>query len=211
MTGKLALFGNKNLIDVLPLNIARLFGLENKYVGWLFILAPVVFSVYLKRSAILVASLIAALLLIAKSMPANSVWYSENFMILIFILGFGVAIELHNRQMPKLAYSLGSILSILFVFLLTSNFGTNKSYPWNENTVVYRTYQQVGESVSENGVYTIETYSQNPVRIRMCEIGIVSYFSGRNGWIYDLCGLAQVGNLRGATESWLRFLTQPVL
>ena len=115
-----------------------------------------------------------------------------------------VTTEFYRRDIIKIAAPLGLALILAFSLILIANFGKNKNYPWNENSPSYLAYQEVVKSAIGHGKYVIERYSGEPLRIRMCEIGIVSFFSGPNSWIYDVCGLIQIGNLKGASESWLR-------
>lgn len=204
ITGKLKLFTDKNLIEILPMNIAQIMGLNWPWVGWVLIGLPAVFSLVLSRGAIPVLSAISLLLIIAISMPGNFVWYSENFLIALFAITIAVTLEIGRRHMTKMAIPLGLVLLLTFSMVLFENFGKNKNYPWNENSPGYLAYQEVGKSSVENGKYVINRYSGEPVRIRMCEIGVVSFFSGPNSWIYDVCGLIQIGNLQNASQSWLR-------
>ncbi|MDN8001322.1 hypothetical protein QZN00_29730 [Burkholderia multivorans] len=204
ITGKLKLFTDKNLIEILPMNIAQIIGLSWSWAGWILIGLPAAFSLALSRGAIPVLSALSLLLIIAISMPGNFVWYSENFLIVLFAIIAAVAIEIHRKHMSKIAIPLGLILILTFSLTLFANFGKNKNYPWNENSPGYLAYQEVGQSSVGDGKYVINRYSSEPVRIRMCEIGIVSFFSGPNSWIYDVCGLIQIGNLKGASQSWLR-------
>lgn len=204
ITGKLKLFTDKNLIDILPINIAQIIGFSRSWVGWVLIGLPAAFSLALSRGAIPVFAALSLLLIIAKSMPGNFVWYSENFLIALFAIIAVVSIEIYRKHMSKIAILLGLMLILTFSLTLFTNFGKNKNYPWNENSPVYLAYQEVGQSSVGDGKYVINRYSSEPVRIRMCEIGIVSFFSGPNSWIYDVCGLIQIGNLKGASQSWLR-------
>ncbi len=205
ITGKLKLFTDKNLIKILSVNIAQIMGLNWSWAGWALIGLPAAFSLLLSRGAIPVLSAISLMLIIAISMPGNFVWYSENFLIALFAIMMAVTIEFYRRDMIKIAAPLGVVLMLVFSLTLITNFGKNKNYPWNENSPGYLAYQEVGKSSIGDGKYVIKRYSNVPVRIRMCEIGIVSFFSGSNSWIYDVCGLIQIGNLKGASESWLRY------
>ncbi|MGV0961600.1 MAG: hypothetical protein ACOYB1_17385 [Limnohabitans sp.] len=204
ITGKLKLFTDKNLIEILPANIAQIMGISWSWVGWVLIGIPAALSLLLSRGAIPVLSAISLMLIIAISMPGNFVWYSENFLIALFAITMAVITEFSRRDIIKIAAPLGVVLMLAFSLVLIANFGKNKNYPWNENSPGYLAYQEVGKSAIGDGKYVIERYSSDPVRIRMCEIGIVSFFSGPNSWIYDVCGLIQIGNLKGASESWLR-------
>ena len=204
ITGKLKLFTDKNLIEILPMNIAQIMGLSWSWAGWALIGLTAAFSLLLSRGAIPVLSAISLMLIIAISMPGNFVWYSENFLITLFAIMMAVTIEVYRRDMIKIAAPLGVVLLLAFSLTLLANFGKNRNYPWNENSPGYLAYQEVGKSSVGDGKYVIKRYSNEPVRIRMCEIGIVSFFSGPNSWIYDVCGLIQIGNLKGASQSWLR-------
>lgn len=205
ITGKLKLFTDKNLIEILPMSIAQIIGLSWSWVGWVLIGLPAAFSLVLSRGAIPILSAISLLLIIAISMPGNFVWYSENFLIALLAIMAVVTIEIYRRRMTKIAIPLGVVLLLTFSLTLFANFGKNKNYPWNENSPGYLAYQEVGKSSVGDGKYVISRYSNEPVRVRMCEIGIVSFFSGPNSWIYDVCGLIQIGNLKGASKSWLRY------
>lgn len=209
ITGKLKLFDDKNLIDILSMEIARLMGLGWSWAGWVLIGLPAAFSLLLARAAVPVWVAIFLLLLIAISMPGNFTWYSENFMIVIWAVTMAVGIEICRRHGIKLAAPLGGVLLLAFSLTLFTGFGINRPYPWNENSPGYLAYQEVGKSAVGDGKYVIKRYSDSPVRVRMCEIGIVSFFAGPNAWIYDVCGLVQVGNLQGASESWLRYFYPP--
>jgi hypothetical protein len=212
ITGKLKLFTDKDLIEILPMNIARIMGLSWSWVGWILIGLPAAFSLVLSRGSIPILSAISLLLIIASFMPGNFVWYSENFLIALLAIMMAVTIEIYRRRMTKMAMPLGVVLLITVSLTMFANFGKNKNYPWNENSpgylayleAGYLAYQEVGKSSVGDGKYVINRYSNEPVRVRMCEIGIVSFFSGPNSWIYDICGLIQIGNLKGASQSWLR-------
>lgn len=204
ITGKLRLFSEKNLIETLPINIAQIMGLSWSWIGWTLIILPAAFSLVFKRGCVPILSFILLLLIISIYMPSNFVWYSENFLISLFAITAVVTIELYRRNMMKMVASLGIILIVTFSMILFANFGKNKNYPWNEKSPSYLAYEEIGKSAVSDGKFIIKRYSNEPVRIRMCEIGIVSFFSGANSWIYDVCGLIQIGNLKGASESWLR-------
>ncbi|WP_374442897.1 hypothetical protein [Pseudomonas panipatensis] len=206
ITGKLKLFSDKNLIEVLPLSIAHIMGFSWPWVGWGFIALPAVFSLSLARGAVPILSAVVLLLIVAISMPGNFVWYSENFLIALFALSVVVVVESYRRGMVKVASMLGVVILVAFLLTLHENFGKNKIYPWNENSPGYLAYKEVGSGSIDNGRFIIRRYSNEPVRLRMCEIGLVSYFSGPNAWIYDVCGLVQIGNLKGASQSWLRYI-----
>lgn len=205
ITGKLKLFSENNLIEVLPLSISRIMGLSWPWIGWVMILLPGVFSLPLAKGSIPIISTVASLLIIAFFLPGNFVWYNENFLIALFVLSVIVAIEIYRKSMIKMASILIGVLVLAFSLTLKANFGKNKYYPWNENSPGYLAYQEVGKSSIGGGRFIIRRYSNMPVRVRMCEIGIVSYFSGTNAWLYDICGLVQIGNLKGASQSWLRY------
>ena len=205
ITGELKLFTNKNLIDILPFNIAQIMGMSWSWVGWLLIGLPAVFSLALSRGAVPVIAAISLLLVIAGSMP-YFVWYSQNFLIAFLVIILSVTIELHRARAMSLAIPLGLVLLLSFSLALITNFGKSKVYPWNENSPGYLAYQEVAKGSVGDGKYVIGRYSKEPVRVRMCEIGIVSFFSGPNSWLFDVCGLVQIGNLEGASKSWLRYL-----
>lgn len=205
ITGKLKMFTDKNLIDILSGDMAQMMGLSWPWVGWLLIGLPAAFSLLLSRAAVPVVSAIGLLLMIAVSMPGNFTWYSENFMIALFAIMLAVSIAIYQKHGMKMAAPLGVMLFLAFSLTLFANFGKNKTYPWNENSPGYLAYQEVGKSAVGNGKYVIQRYSDDPVRVRMCEIGIVSFFAGPDAWIYDVCGLIQIGNLQGASQSWLRY------
>lgn len=209
ITGKLKLFSDENLIEVLPFSIARLMGYSQTWIGWAFVLLPAAFAVPLRKAAIPIVAAIVFLLLIAIPMPGNFVWYSENFIIVIFALATGVTIELYKSLRKKAALLVSLSFFVAFTSLLSANFGKNRPYPWNEGSPGFIAYHKVGKSSVGDGKYILSRYSNEPVRIRMCEIGIVSYFSGGNSWIYDICGLAQIGNLKGASQSWCRHFYPP--
>lgn len=204
ITGKLKLFTDKNLIEILPMNIAQTIGFNSPWMGWALIGLPAALSLLLSRGAIPILSAISLMLIIAISMPGNFIWYSENFLIFLFATMTAVTIEAYRRDMIKIAAPSGLVLLLAFSLTLTVNFGKNKNYPWNEDSPAYLAYQEVGKSSVGDGMYVIKRYSNEPVRIRMCEIGIASFFSGPNSWIYDVCGLIQIGNLKDASKSWLR-------
>jgi hypothetical protein len=206
ITGKLKLFTDKNLIDILPISIAHIMGMNSSWVGWLLIGLPAAFSLALSRGAVPVIAAISLLLVIAISMPGNFVWYSQNFLIALLVIMLAVTIELHRARAMSLAIPLGLVFLLSFSLAVVTNFGKNKIYPWNENSPGYLAYQEVGEGFVGDGKYVVKRYTNEPVGIRMCEIGIVSFFSGPNSWIYDVCGLVQVGNLEGASKSWLKYL-----
>ena len=209
VTGRLRLFTDKTLIEVLPMSIAQIIGLSSSWVGWVLIGLPAAISPALSRGAIPVLSALSLLLIIAMSMPGNFVWYSENVLIALLAILMAVTIELFRKRLTSISILLGMALLLTFSLTLVANFGKNKNYPWNENSPAYLAYQEVGRSSIGDGKYVIDRYSSEPVRIRMCEIGIVSFFSGPNSWIYDVCGLIQIGNLKGASRSWLRFFYPP--
>jgi hypothetical protein len=204
VTGSLKLFTEFNLLQILPATLAKIVGSTWVWVGWVLIASPVVFSLALRKGSIPVLFCIASLLAIASLMPGNFVWYTENFLIAFLAIMAAVAIEIHRRGMFKTSYALAGIACLALAATLATNIGSNKNYPWNEGAPSYRAYQEVGASAVGDGKYVIARYSSEPVRIRMCEIGIVSFFSGPDAWIYDICGLAQIGNLKGASQSWLR-------
>lgn len=204
ITGKLKLFSDKNLIEVLPISIANIMGLHWPWIGWLFITLPAAFSIPLKKGSIPILFAVALLLMIAISMPGNFVWYNENFLIALFVLSVAVAIEIYKKNWVRTALTLKVILLCGFSLILFTNFGKKKPYPWNENSPIFSAYHEIGKSSIGEGKYVVNRYSSEPVRIRMCEIGIVSFFSSWNAWIYDICGLAQIGNLKGASQNWLR-------
>lgn len=204
VTGKLKMFTDKNLIEILPEIVAKIMGVGWSWVIWVLIALPVLFSFMLSRVAIPIVSAISLMLIISFSMPGNFVWYVENFLIVIFAIIFAVAIQLYSRYGVRMAAALIGALFVAIFLILFENFGKNRVYPWNENSPGYLVYQEVGRSSVGDGKYVIKRYSGDPVRIRMCEIGIVSFFAGPNAWIYDVCGLVQIGNLQGASQSWLR-------
>lgn len=206
MTGKLKLFTDKNLIDNLSLNISNIMGLHWPWMGWILIGVTAACSLVLSRGAIPILAAIFLLLVLANFMPGNFVWYSENFLIVLLSIIAAIMIESYRRGMVIISISLGFVVLLILTTTLLANFGNNKPYPWNENSRGYLAYKEVGQSSVGDGKYIIKLYSNEPVRIRMCEIGIVSFFSGPNAWIYDVCGLVQIGNLKGASQSWLRYL-----
>lgn len=209
VTGKLKLFSDKSLIQVLPTNIAQMMGLRHAWAGWLLIALPAALSLLLKRGAIPILAALAVLIVVAISMPGSFVWYSENFMIALFVLAVVVAIEIYRRNMAPLALVLSALLSIAFILTLFTNFAKDREYPWNDGSPGYLAYETVGKSAVGDGKFLLKQYSDTPIRVRMCEIGLVSYFSGPNSWIDDLCGLVQIGNLPGASKSLLRFIYPP--
>jgi hypothetical protein len=207
LTGSLRLFSNKNLIEILPSSFANLMGFQHlPLVGYIFFIIPLLFSFLLKKRAIAIAIIFILLLIIAMFMPGNFAWYSENFMIFILAISVGIAIELYKSMRIRYSFVLSVLICAIIVLIIVTNFWENRSYPWNEGTAGFSAYQEVGKSSIGSGKYLLTRYSSNPVRIRMCEIGIASYFSGHDSWIYDMCGLAQIGNLKGAQTSWLRHL-----
>lgn len=207
ITGKLHLFTDKNLIEILPVNLSKIMGFGWYWSGWILIGLPAAFSLVLLRRSLPVLIAISLLLIIAIFMPGNFVWYSENFLISLLAIMMAVTIEIHRNRISNYVVILsGVVLFVSFSLTLFENFGEVKNYPWNENTPVYSAYREVGKSAVGDGEYVIKRYSNDPVRIRMCEIGIASYFSGPNSWIYDICGLVQIGNLKGASQTWLRYL-----
>lgn len=205
ITGKLKLFSDKNLIEILPLSIAHIVGMSSSWIGWALIALPAVFSLPLAKGSIPVLSAVALLLVIAISMPGNFVWYSENFLIALLVLSVIVVVEVYRKGGEGMSFMLAGILLLIFSLTLYENFGRNKYYPWNENSPGYLAYKEIGKGSIDTGRFVVKRYSTEPVRVRMCEIGIASYFAGANAWIYDVCGLAQIGNLKGATKSWIRY------
>jgi hypothetical protein len=209
VTGKLKLFSDKHLIQVLPINLAHIMGLNWAWAGWILIALPAVLALFLKKGSIPILSALALLMIFAASMPGSFVWYSENFMVALFAIAIVVAIEIHRKGMAGRAALLTTVISVAFMLTLNENFGKVRDYPWNEHSVGYRAYEEVAKSSVGDGKFVIKRYSHEPVRLRMCEIGIVSYFAGPSAWLDDVCGLVQIGNLQGASKSLLRLLYPP--
>lgn len=205
ITGKLHLFTDQSLFDILPLSLAKITGFNQPWVGWILIGIPISLSLTLSTSSIPILCFISLMLAISISMPGNCVWYSENFLIAIMSIMTAISIELIKRRMIIKAFTLGATLLLTFSMTLVSSYGKNKEYPWNENAPTYLAYQEVAKGFVGDGKYVINRFSDQPMRVRMCEIGIVSFFSGPNSWIYDVCGLIQIGNLKGASEGWFKY------
>ncbi|MDR5839221.1 hypothetical protein [Caballeronia sp. LZ034LL] len=206
VTSKLKLFNDQNALDVLPEHIAQLMGFSKAWIGWVFIAMPLLFSLKSKKLFFVMAPCAAALLLIAHSMSGSFDWYSENFLIVFFALWVATTIELRRSGSIRTSTLSGALISLSFALLVVSNYSQNKYHAWNEDQPIYSEYREVASDFIGQGAYRIAQYSPNPVHIRTCEIGLISYFSGNGAWIFDVCGLAQVGNLKGASNSWLRHL-----
>jgi energy-coupling factor transporter transmembrane protein EcfT len=155
------------------MKIAQIMGLSCSWMGWILIELPTAFSLVLSRGSIPILSAISLLLLIAIFMPGNLVWYSETFLFALLTIMMAVTIELYRRRMTKMAIPLGVVLLITVSLTMVANFGKNKNYPWNENSPAYLAYQEVGKSSVGDGKYVINRYSNEPVRVRICQIGIV--------------------------------------
>lgn len=203
VTGKLRLFSQENLIDVLPAQIAETLGSKQAWVGWLLLILPAAFSLMLRRAAIPVLIALGLLLAIAFSMPGNFPWYSQNFLLAWLVVMVAVAVELRRQRLDRAAFAMAGMALLALALTLMTNLGRNVDRAWNENSPMYLGYQEVGRSSIGDGKYVIQRYLDEPVRIRMCEIGIVSFYSGHDAWIFDICGLVQIGNLKDASNSWL--------
>jgi hypothetical protein len=122
-------------------------------------------------------------------------------MLLILV---GIFYLMQDTKIVNLKYGTALVLVMCFLLTLISSINKQTMWPWNEGSGRYTAYESIGNNSVGWGSYQMASIGNEEVHIRMCEIGLVAYFSGNESWIFDSCGLAQPGELLTRTTSPLR-------
>lgn len=206
ITGQLDLF-SADFGEMLPLYIdhyffGNLFNLGDN-LPWLF-LGVVFYSFLLGWQSSFYRSILFGFILVTLLLfhsPGNYLWYYENYFVVFAMINFFIFLDsLLYQQKRYLLASCGLILIILF-----NSSGIVQRLIFIPNHYIEKTniYNDIAQHHQEQGLFKFpeipETY------ISMVEIGVVSYFSGKDVWIHDMGGLAQPGTLPGTKQSFLSY------
>lgn len=211
LTSRLNLFGSQNLLSSLPKAFSQiLFSSPDEIYGFAAMVFVCLFCLALlvahKPKGWLTIPLAILYLTFVASRLTYFAWYSENYFVMMLLILVGCFYLLKDVEIKKWKY--GTALILMFCLSLLFNSGMNKNitWPWNEGSGRYTAYESIGNDSVGQGQYRISVASDEDVRIRMCEIGLVAYFSGNDSWIIDSCGLAQPGELLTRATSPLSIL-----
>jgi hypothetical protein len=211
LTSRLKLFSGQNLLGSLPQTFSHiLFSSTNEVYGFavlifvcLFCLASLV--VTRPKGWPIIPAAFLWLTFVAGRMPYFA-WYSENYFVVMLLILVGTFYLVQDTKIVNLQYGTALVLVMCFSLMLISSLNRQTMWPWNEGSGRYTAYESIGNNSVGGGSYQMTPIGDEEVHIRMCEIGLVAYFSGNESWIFDSCGLAQPGELLTRTTSPLRFL-----
>lgn len=199
ITASVGLVSIERFVHKLPNYLAELFILQNnKLVGLVVLFTLPLISIVSRRIWLIVGvfAYSTVMLLVYIKLPSHFVWYYQNaFLSLLF--GFLVTSVVFLRIDKKLyAYIIFFIVGLMVLTSLYNRYFTKPVYPWDfsEKQTRAQGYLKIAASHIGNGLFKIGDLP--PAYIRNPEIGIISFFSGRTLWMYDLAGLAQIGNLQ---------------
>lgn len=175
-------------------------------VAYFFVLACLIYFVDRKLVFVIALSMVFIVLLTSR-MAANFWWYYHNIGMLVVAV---LAMMAVSSNIGIFRRSIFSALLFLTAALYWPAYGVDASLPWNfAKDSRAQGYIYVAGHAKKDGVYSfVET---GDIYIRMREIGMVGYFSGINGWIWDSAGLAQPEVELGMDKSRLRFFYPKIL
>jgi hypothetical protein len=153
---------------------------------------------------------VVALLVLLRA-PGNYVWYFESYV--VGVASLLVASFVHAESLPGTGRHVARAATALALLaMLVPRLGFDPPFPWNFHDPESRaaTYQTLARRHLGNGVFGY-TSSEPPGHVRVCEIGIIAYFSGPSVWLGDICGLAQPGELAGSRSSFSRLFPESSL
>jgi hypothetical protein len=153
-----------------------------------------------------VVPVIASALVLSR-LPAGFLWYYENVLACIVLLIMAASIAIARRS--RIAKAGAYVMVVAFACWVGMFSLPPDDLPWNvrkgpDEHSRGRAYVALAALHQGKGIFNLPNYGQ--AYIRVCEIGMISYFSGSTVWTNDLCGLAQTANFPQATSSPLRFL-----
>ncbi len=211
LTSRLKLFSSQNLLSGLPEAFSQiLFSRTNKIYGLAVLVVVCLFCLALlvvrkPKGWSMVPAAFLYLTFVASRLTYFA-WYTENFFVMWLLILIGCFFLVEETKIRVWQFGTALILVMCFSLLYVSGNHKSITWPWNQGSGRYTAYQAIGNSSVGAGSYSRAVIGNEDVRIRMCEIGLVAYFSGNESWIFDSCGLAQPGELLTRTTSPLRFL-----
>jgi len=150
-----------------------------------------------------VAGWLAAVLVMAK-LASNYGWYYDNACVVLVMLA-GLCWQRWRLTGQRLATVFIPVAAICVGLSLHARLASPLKLAWDfDRPSRMQGYLALAGDHLGGGVFRAGGLPR--VRLRMCEIGIVAFFSGPTVWLDDVCGLAQAGTLAGAGASPLRFL-----
>jgi hypothetical protein len=147
-------------------------------------------------------TLATAVLLLARA-PGNYGWYHEN--LLLAVLASLLAVTAEARARPRRI----AVLLALLALVANQRLGHNDQLAWrlNEPDTYADRLRRVAAHHVGHGVFAFATGPSCDellrCRISTWEIGMLAYFAGPDAWLHDAAGVAQPGQVPGATTSRL--------
>ena len=199
------LFSSQSLLQVFATSLGQVWAspfLPSDIAGWsLVLLAVFALAPTSRRARVgwIVAGLVAVYMF--SRMPSNFWWYYQNIVVMLVAIGLG-AMYARQGVLLRSHFAITAFTVVLLGVSLYTNFLKNPPLPWDfAVTSRAQTYEYLGAQAQPNGTYILPKLGR--VIIRNPEIGMIAYFGGRNGWMWDVAGLAQP--LPGMMSSSLRF------
>ncbi len=193
VTGQIHLFDSHTFLEVLPSYIQSFTGIQIKLL--FLILSALTILLCSRKVIISIGIFVTLMLLVYHKLPANFTWYYQNAYLTILMIFMIVSIQhLKNRRSYSLAFTFSSLI-LLITLPIISKYYKDPGYEWDFSAKQSRaiSYQYIAAHHLGNGIYKFPDFL--PAYIRNPEIGIIAFFSGRTSWMYDMAGLAQIGNL----------------
>lgn len=166
---------------------------------------PIVVFVFANRkNAMSVAWMLLTAATMFYGMPSNYIWYYQNLLIVVVVIACAAAttVQANHSWIARIAIS---IAVVLIALPLRQALLAERAYPWDFGRPSRaQGYTFIARHHLGQGKFDLSEIGVGHVYLRLCEIGIVSYFAGDSVWLWDDCGLAQVGNLRLAGTSPVR-------
>lgn len=150
-----------------------------------------------------IAGWLAAILVMAK-LASNYGWYYDNACVVLIVL-VGLCWQRWKEMGRRLAMVLVPAVAACVGLSVHARLSSPLKLAWDfDRPSRMQGYLALAGDHLGGGVFRAGGLPR--VRLRMCEIGIVAFFSGPTVWLDDVCGLAQAETLSGAGKSPLRFL-----
>lgn len=173
---------------------------------WLTLLLPAVLICFVHRRFLLPFVLAGVFAAVYAGMPPNYAWYYQNLVVVLLVLLVLGATTAAPRSRAAAAV-LFCAAGLLAGGLLSNRFLVNNRYPYDlDGPSRAQAYRHLAGIHQGEGVFRSEPLKLASAHLRICEIGMISYLAGNRIWLWDMCGLAQIGNLPGYRDSWARHL-----
>jgi hypothetical protein len=211
--------GNEYLLDRLPERLGRELAfkiIQSNHVahliGWLTLIgALLIASNKARTSPYLMVVTCSVFVVIAYALPGSFWWYYQNILLLIIGMIFSFSTQIGSgSQSPSLRLTSRAFLCGVLLLTIVGKSPNPGPSGWaftNDSRAF--SYQFISKYSTGRGTYDLPQVGE--IILKNPEIGMISYFSGSNGFQWDSAGLAQPLAIPEVQNSVLRLAYPSIL